>query len=83
MRPSFSPHPFPALQTAKWAPPPLGLLKLNFDAGRLAEWGRGLGFVVRDSVSHVVLAGSNQSAGFYGPEVAEAEACLFGIQQAL
>ncbi|KAJ8425580.1 hypothetical protein Cgig2_003018 [Carnegiea gigantea] len=44
---------------------------------------RGLGVIVRDSLGDVVLAGSNQSTSFHDPEVAEAEACLFGIQQAL
>ena len=43
---------------------------------------RGLGFMVRDSLGDV-LAGTYQSVGFLGPNVAEAEPCLFGLRQAL
>ncbi|KAJ8423576.1 hypothetical protein Cgig2_002905 [Carnegiea gigantea] len=49
--------------------------ELNFNACCLVEWGCSLGFVVRDSLGDVLLAGCL--------EVTEAEAYLFGIQQAL
>ncbi|KAJ8432161.1 LOW QUALITY PROTEIN: hypothetical protein Cgig2_006863 [Carnegiea gigantea] len=70
-------------QESLWRPPDSGLRKRNFDAGKLQEWGSGLGFVVRDSLGDIVLAGSKQEIGFHGVEVAEAEACLFGLKEAL
>ena len=66
------PHsPQPCNQLGKWTPPNSGLWKLNFDAGKLGDWGWGLGFVIRDSFADVVIAGSHQSVGFPGPEVAK------------
>ncbi|KAJ8438336.1 hypothetical protein Cgig2_013384 [Carnegiea gigantea] len=70
-------------QLGKWVPPPSGIRKLDFDAGCLGDWGRGLGFVVRDSLGDVVLAGTHQFVGFLGPDIAEVEARLFGLHQAL
>lgn len=70
-------------QLVNWVPPPSVNRKLNFDAGRLVEWGRSLAFVVKDLLGDVVLAWSHQSTGFPRPDVAEAEACLFGLCQAL
>lgn len=70
-------------QQTTWKPQEAGCWKLNFDVGKLGDWGRGLGFVIRDSVGDVVMAGSKQDSGFHGLDVAEAEACLFSIQQAL
>ncbi|KAJ8431206.1 hypothetical protein Cgig2_020317 [Carnegiea gigantea] len=79
----LSPRTSPNLQAEKWVPLPWDTWKLNFDAGHLGEWGRGLGFIVRDSLGDVVLARSNQSTEFQDPDVTEVEAYLFGIQQAL
>ncbi|KAJ8447628.1 hypothetical protein Cgig2_031682 [Carnegiea gigantea] len=50
---------------------------------KLGDWGRGLAVVVRDSLGDVVLAGSHQMAGFHGADIAEAEACLFGLRHSL
>ncbi|KAJ8422352.1 hypothetical protein Cgig2_014893 [Carnegiea gigantea] len=75
----LAPRPPSDTQVGKWVPPPSGIWKLNFDAGRLGEWGRGLGFVVRNSLGDVVLAGTHQSVGFLGPDIAEAKACLFAL----
>ncbi|KAJ8445891.1 hypothetical protein Cgig2_000203 [Carnegiea gigantea] len=46
------------LQESLWRPPDSGLWKLKFDAEKLQEWGRGVGFVVMDSLGDIVLASS-------------------------
>ncbi|KAJ8434274.1 LOW QUALITY PROTEIN: hypothetical protein Cgig2_009249 [Carnegiea gigantea] len=63
-----------------WCPPETERWKLNFDAGKLAEWGRGLGFIVRDSLGDIVMVGTKQIMGLHRVDLAEAEACLFGIK---
>ncbi|KAJ8431053.1 hypothetical protein Cgig2_005402 [Carnegiea gigantea] len=66
-----------------WCLPEFGRWKLNFDAGKLGEWGRGLGFIVCDSLRDIVVAGTKQIMGFHAVDLAEAEACLFEIKQAI
>jgi len=63
--------------------PCLGLRKLNFDVGKLGDWGRGSGFVLWDSLGDVVMVGTHQMAGFHGPDIVEVEACLFSLHHAL
>ena len=41
-----------------WKPTPSGLLKMNFDGGRVGDRWWGWGFVVRNQVGEVVLASS-------------------------
>lgn len=60
----LAPYASTAIQVRKWVPPPLDIWKLNFDAGQLGEWGRGLGFTVRNSLGDVVFAGSHQFVVF-------------------
>ena len=40
-----------------WHPPPMGMLKLNFDAGSMRAAGGGWGFVVRNKEGDIALAG--------------------------
>ena len=63
-------------------PPSLGLLKLNFDTGKVGQNGIGWGFVVWDNTGEVVLAGIMQDEGFLSPEVEESRACLFTLKTA-
>ncbi|KAJ8433536.1 hypothetical protein Cgig2_018089 [Carnegiea gigantea] len=62
---------------ACWVPPSAGVFKLNFDAGRVGTKERGCGFVIRDHLKNVVVAGVKQGQGFHGAEFEEAGACLF------
>lgn len=66
-----------------WSPPTLGLYKMNFDGGKLEETGRGRGFVIRNPLGEVVLAGIKQGPGFTEPVLEEALACLMGLRRAL
>ena len=59
------------------------MIPINFDAGKIGDWGRGFGFVVWDSLGDLMMAGSQQLAGFDGFEIADAEACLFGLHHTL
>ncbi|KAJ8446311.1 hypothetical protein Cgig2_005842 [Carnegiea gigantea] len=69
---------FPTL----WKPPLMGILKLNFDGGKVGEDSWGWGFVIRSFDGDVVLAGAQQGPGFAGPTIEEARACLSGLQSA-
>ncbi|KAJ8451527.1 hypothetical protein Cgig2_018161 [Carnegiea gigantea] len=62
-------------------PPDAGYLKLNVDAGRLEEGNFGWGFVLRDHLGGIVMAGSCQGMGFQGAELEETRACLFALNQ--
>lgn len=42
-----------------------------------------MGVIIKDSFGDVVVAGSYQSIGFPGHEIAKAEACLFRLHQAI
>ncbi|KAJ8427602.1 hypothetical protein Cgig2_020728 [Carnegiea gigantea] len=66
-----------------WKPPNAGMLKLNFDAGKMGEDGRGWGFVIRDNLGDVVMVGVKQDSGFLRPELEEARACYFVLKYAI
>ncbi|KAL5790509.1 hypothetical protein ACOSQ2_005397 [Xanthoceras sorbifolium] len=67
----------------RWIPPILGGFKLNTDAALDFKKARtGLGAVVRDHLSRVVLSGMTSFAGLLSPAVAEAKAILFGLLMA-
>ncbi|KAJ8437290.1 hypothetical protein Cgig2_006394 [Carnegiea gigantea] len=68
--------------TCTWHPPPMGMLKLNFDVRSMRAAGGGWGFVVHNGDGDIVLAGCKQSSRFLGPEIEEAKAYLFGLQYA-
>ena len=68
---------------AGWRPPQSGYFKLNFDAGRVNEDWHGWGFVIRNHMGDVVLAGVQQNPGFASPEVEEARACLHALRSAM
>ncbi|XP_010677766.1 uncharacterized protein LOC104893369 [Beta vulgaris subsp. vulgaris] len=42
-----------------WSPPPTDVVKINFDGSKLSTGQASLGFVVRDHLGEVILAGSN------------------------
>lgn len=56
-------EPLPAI----WKPPVSGILKLNFDGGKIGEHDWGWGFVIHNQDGDIVLAGSKQGVGFAGP----------------
>jgi len=58
------------------------IVKLNFDAGRVTQYGRGWGFVIRDNIDEVVLVGDKQNEGSLVPEMGESKACLFTLKAA-
>ncbi|KAJ8434427.1 hypothetical protein Cgig2_002629 [Carnegiea gigantea] len=62
---------------------PSGLLKINFDAGKVAGEGRGWSFILRDYLGDIILAGVDQNHGFQGIEIEEALACLFALRTVL
>ncbi|KAJ8452108.1 hypothetical protein Cgig2_016689 [Carnegiea gigantea] len=65
-----------------WQPPDMGVLKLNFDRGKVGEYGRGWGFVVGSSDGDICMAAMQQSSNFSGPILGEAKACLCGLRAA-
>ncbi|KAJ8441764.1 hypothetical protein Cgig2_009010 [Carnegiea gigantea] len=71
-----------ASNQTKWKPPISGVLKLNFDGGKIGESGWGWSFVMRNHGGEVVLAGSHQGLGFAGALVEEVRACLWSLQTA-
>jgi len=44
-----------------------GLVKINFDEGKLGEWGRGWEAINRDSNGNILFLTVKQSIGFFGP----------------
>lgn len=62
------------------SPPVLGMLKLNFDGGKVVESCWVWGFVLRSFDGDVILARTRQGAGFVDGEVKEARACLFVLK---
>lgn len=66
-----------------WRPPDPGTIKLNFDAGKIAGGNHGWGVVARDASGDIIFSGSSQGSGFLGPELEEARACRFALQEAL
>ena len=65
-----------------WKPPPMGMVKLNFDSGRIGEQGWGSGFVVRGHDGMIILAGVQHKQGKGTALIGEAQACLFALQSA-
>ena len=66
-----------------WRPPAHGCMKLNYDGGNMGEttWGRG--FVLRNDLGDIELAGANHGPWFAASRVKEARSCLFGLKCAL
>ncbi|KAJ8448927.1 hypothetical protein Cgig2_030783 [Carnegiea gigantea] len=61
----------------------LGYVKINFDGGKLGDWGQGWGVVGQDSNGNILFSAVYQYEGFHGPEHEEALACTFALRQAL
>ena len=59
-------------QPTAWKPPTMGILKLNFDSGKIGEHGWGGGFVVRGYDGTIVLAGVQQRQGTTASVIGEA-----------
>jgi hypothetical protein len=60
-----------------WQPPPVDVLKLNFDGTfRATEKDGAWGFIIRDSDGQAVLAGSGRPPSVSDALSAEGEACL-------
>ncbi|KAL8539218.1 hypothetical protein ACS0TY_001003 [Phlomoides rotata] len=71
-------------RAGKWCPPAQGLLKLNSDAGVFSDGSVGLGFVVRDELGTVVLAGAKRFlVAADNSTLIEALALRFGAASAL
>ncbi|KAJ8428591.1 hypothetical protein Cgig2_021839 [Carnegiea gigantea] len=64
-----------------WKTPDAGLVKMNFDGGKLHSWHKGWGVVGMISTGAILFAVVKQSTGFTTPELEEANACLFPIHQ--
>ncbi|KAJ8444184.1 hypothetical protein Cgig2_031004 [Carnegiea gigantea] len=50
----------PRAQVHHGVPPPSGLFKLNFDGGKLGDWGRGCGVICRDSNGNIIFSAAKQ-----------------------
>jgi len=70
----------PMVHQQFWSTPLVGMLKLNFDGGKVVESCWVWGFVLRSSDGDVILARNRQGAGFVDAEVEEARACLFALK---
>lgn len=55
------------------------LWKLNIDAVKIRDWGKGWGWVIRDCNRDMKVTGIKQKKGIRGAEIEEAEACLKGV----
>lgn len=64
-----------------WKAPLSGMVKINFDGAKLGSHGRGWSAVIRDCDGVIRLAAVQQGQRFVGPELEEARACLFAMQQ--
>ncbi|KAL8461807.1 hypothetical protein ACS0TY_033055 [Phlomoides rotata] len=68
----------------KWFPPPPGKLKLNSDAGVFSDGTVGLGFIVRNNLGKMILAGTRQClVTANNSTMVEALALRFGVSSAL
>ncbi|KAJ8433611.1 hypothetical protein Cgig2_023550 [Carnegiea gigantea] len=65
-----------------WMAPSAGLVKINFDSAMLGNWERDWGVVGRESGGRILFCVVQQSSGFKGVELEEANARLFALQQA-
>lgn len=66
----------------RWIPPPLGVLKLNFDGSALSHPDMaGLGSLVHNSNGNILFSYSG-SAGYYSVNRAESLALLTGLREA-
>ena len=70
-------HPSSVPLPSMWQPPASGLYKLNFDGGAVSGMGWGWGFVIRNSMGDVVLAGVQQGPGFAGDRGGGSESVHF------
>lgn len=66
-----------------WKPPIHGVLKINFDAGKLADLGGGWGVVARDSNGDICWAANQHHSRWAGAVIEEAKACLLAIRKCL
>jgi len=66
-----------------WVPPPSGWVKLNCDAAILDGVGTGIGWVARDDQGHIIEAAVWRCNAMKPPDIAEAEAARWALQQAV
>ena len=67
----------------RWIPPPPDILKINVDAAFWPEERSGAwGFVVRDHLANVVLAGAGRLKVVCDALCAETHACIAALQAA-
>ncbi|CAL1356961.1 unnamed protein product [Linum trigynum] len=75
------PSPRTRLRSAcKWKKPPIGVFKLNTDAGISNERKVGLGCILRDWEGKEVFAASRRLNVNWSPDIAEGMAILYGIR---
>ena len=68
----------------KWTPPPINVLKINFDgAFRAVQKDGAWGFCIRDHAGNGVLAGSGRLTAVHDALSAEGEACLAALKAAM
>ena len=67
--------------TTSWKTPDAGLVKMNFNGGKLHSWGKGWGVVGRISTGAILFAAVKQSTGFMTSKLEEANAFVFPIHQ--
>lgn len=65
-----------------WRPPSVSYVKLNLDGGQPNNSGWGWGFVLRNHLEDLLLAGTKHGRGFAGAMIEEARSCLFGVKSA-
>ncbi|CAL1367187.1 unnamed protein product [Linum trigynum] len=66
----------------RWSPPPIGVVKLNTDAGILNRTGTGMGCVIRDWMGRFIGASALKERGAGRPIEAEAKAIWMGLKEA-
>ncbi|RLM74888.1 hypothetical protein C2845_PM15G08720 [Panicum miliaceum] len=67
-----------------WQPPPVDILKINFDgAFRAGEKDGAWGFIIRDSDCQAIVAGSGRLSSVPDSLSAEGEACLAALEAAM
>lgn len=63
----------------RWEPPELGYFKINSDAACRADWGIGMGGILRDEKSEVCWVMADCRDASISVEVAEASAVRMGV----